>query len=144
MILAVFCAAGPAAAIERAVAPVRVTCADRFHSPTYNSSDTLQNNVPLNQCYKNVPGPTSGPCVYNWRKPGRYADGKGWTLPCPSSPAGSNCCGWASPICCYHLDHGLCPGFPLNGSYDLCRQLKCAWNWSEPGCSERPRPTPPR
>lgn len=121
-------------------APIRVTCADRFHKPPYNTSgDPSQNNVPIDQCYKIS---TSGQCVYNLRRPASYADRRFWNAICPSNVAGPYCCGWTATICCFAMDPlRPCPGFPLNGSIDLCKRYFCKWDFSSPGCSaERANP----
>ncbi len=121
-------------------APIRVTCADRFHKPPYDTSgDPSRNNVPPYQCYKNS---SSGQCVYNLRKTSLPTERRPWNASCPASVAGQYCCGWTATICCFAMDPlRPCPGFPLNGSMDLCRQLNCKWDVSAPGCSgERVRP----
>lgn len=68
-----------------------LTCAPPPPLSNYNTSGTSANNVPLNLCYENA----VHECLYNFAPPGTPG---GWNSGCPAAVAGSNCCGWPTPI----------------------------------------------
>ena len=78
-----------------------ITCANK--NANYNISESPSNNVPLYQCFLS----TLNECHYNMIA--ATATAQPIDSACPSSVAGTDCCGWrktAQKLCC-NLNTGL-------------------------------------
>lgn len=73
---------------------IQPSCAAAPPASNFNTVLNSSNNVPVFQCYLSTSANGTSQCRFNTSNP--TASNANWNAACPSTVAGSNCCGWTN------------------------------------------------